>query len=317
MPCQPHGRCQLCLPRLCAQVKGALPASVSVIWSQPHSLATASLPASDKLYTFPKRVPFCDSNCLYKSVQELSLAVSSVCPTAPPQVRESLCALSLPLSSARCSLLAPLCATARQAPGEPPSGTCPVSALPGFQRCLPLPGPHGNLTPTGAKLLSFTAAERKDDTGAGAASQPQSPSSPLAKAQKHFLISGARLLPEAPTAGGWPPPAWPCLLCAHSPQSTRGQSSRLQLRLGPGSRQRTLPAPREQPRKRKPRAATLSGGQPGDLCERLGEVRQACRQSGGKRGRPALLSTVRALKLSPSFICPSSSSQQNHKLQLS
>lgn len=62
---------------------------VSVIWSQPHSSATASLPASNELYMFPKRVPFCDSNCLYKSVQELSLPVSSVCPTAPPQVRES------------------------------------------------------------------------------------------------------------------------------------------------------------------------------------------------------------------------------------
>lgn len=112
MPCQPHGRCQSCLLRVCTLVKGTLPGEcVSVIWSQPHSSATASLPASDELYKFPKRVPFCDSNCLYhKSVQEVSLVVTSVCPTRLSRVRKtSRCALSLPLSSARCSLLAPLC----------------------------------------------------------------------------------------------------------------------------------------------------------------------------------------------------------------
>lgn len=84
---------------------------------------------------------------------------------------------------------------------QPPGSALPCS-VPQPGRRLPLPGPHGNLTPTGAKSLSFTAAERKDDTGAGAASQPQSPSSPLAKAQKHFLISGAVCSPGRPPLEG-------------------------------------------------------------------------------------------------------------------
>lgn len=136
--------------------------------------------------------------------------------------------------------------------------------------------------------------------------------------QKHKSTSssvGPICSPGASTAGGWPLPVWPCLLYTHSPQSTRGQSSRLQLRLGPGSRQRTLPAPHEQPRKREPRAATMNGGQPGDLCERLAEVREACRQSGGSGGDQHF--SPQCWPSSPSLICPSSASQQNHKLQLS
>lgn len=79
--------------------------------------------------------------------------------------------------------------------------------------------------------------------------------------QKHKSTSASVVSlcsPGAPTAGGWPLPAWPCLLYTHSPQSARGQSSRLQLRPGPRSWQRTLPAPHGPPR-----AAPTDGGQPG------------------------------------------------------
>lgn len=169
--------------------------------------ATASLPASDELHVFPRWVLFCDSNCFYcKSVQEAVPAsprepggdqpVSH--PISLSEEKKSMC-LDSTSQVGRCSLLALFClAWYHSQAGARGTSLRQVSCQrPAWQSCLPLPGPHGNLALTRVKFLSFTASERKNDTGAGAVSQPQPPSSPLAKAQKHFLIGGAHLLPRS------------------------------------------------------------------------------------------------------------------------
>lgn len=163
---------------------------------------------------------------------------------------------------------------------------------------------------SGAKSLSFTTADRKSDTGAGAVSQPQSPSSPLAKAQEHFRISGFPLLPRS--AHSWRvAAACVALPAVHSQPAER-----------PWPEQPTAAA--TWPTQLAENTACASWAAQGrhhgrrptrGLCERLAEVREACRQSGEKGGDQRF--SPQCWPSSPSLICPSSASQQNHKLQLS
>lgn len=98
------------------------------------------------------------------------------------------------LSSGRCSLLGRalpcLVSQLNRSKGELVLGGCHAIALFfAWRRRHPPSGPHGNLTVIGTK------SQRKNDTGAGDGGCPRC-SCQAHHLQKHFLISGAHLLPR-------------------------------------------------------------------------------------------------------------------------
>lgn len=136
--------------------------------------AIASLPASDNSTHVPRRMLFCDSNCLcHKVVQEVAPAFPRVpgraWPISHPVSRngeKKLVQFAPPSQLWKvqppwpCSALSGL--PVEQEQGELPLGGCHASVLcSAWRRRHPPPGPHGSLTATGAK------SQRKNDTGAG------------------------------------------------------------------------------------------------------------------------------------------------------
>lgn len=122
--------------------------------------------------------------------------------------------------------------TVKQEQGELPLGMlCQRCALPGEGAILQQ-DPVEASRPQGQSLFSLRGwTTLEQEMGAV---QVQLPSSPLAKAQKHFLISGAHLLPRRTHSWTMTTACTAQLACTHSPERTHGQSTKVQPQFCPG-----------------------------------------------------------------------------------
>lgn len=154
---------------------------------------------------------------------------------------------------------------------------------PAWRRRHPPPGPRGSLTASGAKPLS------EDERHWGSRWGLSRCSCQAHHLQKHFLSSGAHLLPSRTHSWTMTTACMAQLTSTHSPQRTQGQSPALQLQFCPGPRGlpstsspvRGGPGPRAAvgaPHQNSSGVGWLSSR---DLCERGLQMRRGAEGRGG------------------------------------